>query len=288
MADSQHTAAHPGSGDADNSVEMPAPTVCPLLLALGICLVFAGLATSLVLTVVGAVLSVMAGVWWVGQLRPEAGTIREEFVPAAERPRPMVMTLGGVEEMKTGMPGSRLHLPEKMHPYSAGVRGGVVGGLAMTLPAFAYGLVSGHGPWYPINLLAGMLIFRAEDLTPEKLEQFDLLALLLGTVIHALVSVGMGLMYGVLLPMLPGRPIIWGGLVAPLLWTGAMYSFMGVLNPVLQERVYWPAFVASQFVFGLAAGLVVVRSEQVYTSPVLAGPRSRSASESSSPGQPAG
>ena len=58
--------------------------------------------------------------------------------------------------------------------------------------------------------------------------------------------------------------VVFGGVVAPLLWTGAVYSFMGVLNAALHDAVYWPAFVASQFVYGLTAGLVVVRSEQGY------------------------
>jgi hypothetical protein len=47
---------------------------------------------------------------------------------------------------------------------------------------------------------------------------------------------------------------------------------MGVVNPVLQERVDWPWFVVSQFVFGLVAAVVVVRSEMVHIPPAGAGP----------------
>jgi hypothetical protein len=75
----------------------------------------------------------------------------------------------------------------------------------------------------------------------------------------------MGLIYGVLLPMLPGRrPIFWGGIVAPFLWSGAIHAFMGVLNPALQSAVNWPSFVVAQYVFGLVCGWVVLRSEKVY------------------------
>jgi hypothetical protein len=47
---------------------------------------------------------------------------------------------------------------------------------------------------------------------------------------------------------------------------------MGIVNPVLQERVDWPWFVASQFVFGIVAAIVIVRSEEVYIPPAGKGP----------------
>jgi hypothetical protein len=159
-------------------------------------------------------------------------------------------------------------MPEKIHPYSAGAKGGLIGGVAMTLPALIYGLVSRGSLWWPINLLTGMVITlpTTPDGRPDLdyLSQFHLGLFLLALVIHAVTSVGVGLMYGVLLPMFPGRPILWGGVVAPLLWTGAIYSFMGVLNPNLRMAVYWPAFILSQFVFGVVTAIVVERSEKVY------------------------
>ncbi len=45
---------------------------------------------------------------------------------------------------------------------------------------------------------------------------------------------------------------------------------MGVVNPALQQKVSWPWFIVSQFIFGLAASVVVVRSEKVAVAP--AGP----------------
>jgi hypothetical protein len=47
---------------------------------------------------------------------------------------------------------------------------------------------------------------------------------------------------------------------------------MGVANPVLQEQVNWPWFVVSQFVFGVAAAVVVLRSEMVHIPPAGRGP----------------
>ena len=66
----------------------------------------------------------------------------------------------------------------------------------------------------------------------------------------------------------------------PLLWTAMSYGLMGVVNPVLQERVDWPWFIASQFVFGIVAAIVVVRSEQVHIPP--AGPGADANAEISS------
>ena len=33
------------------------------------------------------------------------------------------------------MPGYRLRMPEEVHPISAGIKGGIVGGLVMPMPA---------------------------------------------------------------------------------------------------------------------------------------------------------
>ena len=87
-------------------------------------------------------------------------------------------------------------------------------------------------------------------------------------------SLSFGVMLGLLLPRLPPipAPLAWGGLLMPLLWTAMSYGLMGVVNPLLQERVDWPWFIVSQFVFGLVAAIVVVRSEMVHIPPAGSGP----------------
>ena len=40
---------------------------------------------------------------------------------------------------------------------------------------------------------------------------------------------------------------------------------MGILNPVLGSHIDWIWFMASQFAFGIVAGLVVVRQSRVLT-----------------------
>jgi hypothetical protein len=44
-----------------------------------------------------------------------------------------------------------------------------------------------------------------------------------------------------------------------------------VLNPMLREAVNWPSFIAAQFLYGIVVGMVVVRSEKVYSKEVFAG-----------------
>ena len=84
----------------------------------------------------------------------------------------------------------------------------------MPIPALAYGLISGHGLWFPINLLAGMVIPGIGGATAAELEQFRWGSLILAIVIHATFSVGFGLLFGVVsptLPPIPGGPVIAGG-----------------------------------------------------------------------------
>lgn len=249
--------------DMHDRVHLPAPTPWPLVLALGITLGAAGLITNLAFCAVGAVLIVAAIAGWIGELATDRGSIDVAWLPADERTAEVLPAQVQVETLLPGAPGHRLRVPEMVHPYSAGVRGGLVGGVAMAVTALAYGVVSGHGVWYPINLLAAMVLTGLADKTTAELEQYSAAALAAGAAIHLLTSLAVGLCYGIILPTLPRWPMLWGGLAAPLLWTGATYGFMGILNPVMNARVEWTWFFVSQFVFGLTAGAVVARSEKV-------------------------
>jgi len=89
--------------------------------------------------------------------------------------------------------------------------------------------------------------------------------LVLATIIHGAGSALVGLLYGVTLPMFPRRPMLLGGILAPLFWSGILYTELGIINPTLQGRIDWKWFMASQFAFGLTAGFVVARHERIYT-----------------------
>jgi uncharacterized membrane protein YagU involved in acid resistance len=261
---------HESEVDPD-SVHLPRPTVAPLVLSLGMALIAAGVATGPAFLVVGAVVLACGLASWVGELLPGRGHVAEPLVAPSLRAKPVRSVPGAVRRLEEGMPGYRMRLPATVHPISAGLKGGIVGGLVMPLPALAYGLLSGHGPWYPVNLLAGMGIPGVDGLTVAELEQFRPTLLVVATVIHAINSVIFGVIYGVLLPTLPAipRPIAWAGLLMPLIWTAVSYGLMKVVNPLMNQRVDWPWFIASQFCFGVTAAALVLRSR--WLPPVVAG-----------------
>jgi hypothetical protein len=217
-----------------------------------------GWALSYAILIVGAIILLAGLIGWIGQLLPGQGHLHEERVEPSQRPRPVMAQPGTVQELVAGVPGYRLRLPVEVHPISAGVWGGMVGGLLMPLPALLWGLVSGHGIWYPVNLLAGMVLPGVGSMTDPELEQFRAGLLLAGVVIHTVFCVILGLCYGVLLPTLPDVPsaIAWGGLLMPLLWTAVSFLTMRFVNPVLERGVAWPWFVASQFVYGIVSASV--------------------------------
>jgi hypothetical protein len=242
-------------------IEMPRPTTAPMILALGIVLLGAGVALSLALSVVGAVIFLVGLAAWIGDLLPGRGHSHVQALPPECRPRPIAASPGTVEQLQAGMPGYRMRLPLKVHPISAGIKGGLLGGLLMPIPALLWGLISGHGIWYPVNLLAGMVI-ALDDRPVAELERFHFSLFLAGFVIHAVMSAAMGLIYGVLLPTLPyiHRSLAWGGLLMPMLWTAVSFPLMSIVNPVLHRGVSWPWFILSQFLFGVVAGPVVMQA----------------------------
>jgi hypothetical protein len=251
-------------------IEMPLPTVWPIVLSFGVALAATGVATSPVLSIVGAVLLVFGLGGWAGQLLPGRGHMHLEYIPSERRPPAVAAPPGSVGQLRPGMVGYRFRLPEKMHPISAGIRGGIVGGLVMPIPALAYGLISGNGIWFPVNLLAGMVL-PMHDVTLEQLRPFNLVAFVVALCIHAMMSVTLGLLYGVLLPTMPrvrGGKALWGGVLMPVLWTGITHSLMGAVNPTMQAYVDWRYFLVSQVVFGIAASIVVLRSQKITIEPL--------------------
>ena len=238
-----------------------------------------GVALNLAMLEVGVLILLTGLAIWIGSLLPGRGHFHEERTGPDRQPQPIVPTAGAVAHLETGMPGYRMRLPLKVHPISAGIKGGILGGLLMPIPALTWGLLSGHGLLYPINLLAGMVFAGVEDMTVQDLEQFHFSLLLVAIVIHAVMSLILGLIYGVLLPTLPairGGQIGWGGVLMPLLWTGFSHSLMGVVNPLLQEKVDWIWFAVSQFVFGVTAAMVVIRTEKIAVPPAGTGPDTES------------
>jgi hypothetical protein len=255
----------PSARTDGEAIELAAPTVWPMVLALGITLICAGLITNLAVSVVGVVLALGAAVGWWRQVLPEEQVELVPLRPLSERARPIIPSPAGVERLTLGEGGHRVRIPVEVQPLSAGIKGGIVGGAAMAVIALLYGLLFQQSLWYPINLLSAAAMPRMAQADTATLRAFSGPALLIGIAAHGAISVLAGLLYAVILPMLPRRHMLWGGLVAPLLWTGFLWAVLGVIDPALNARVDWTWFIASQIAFGLATGFVVSRAQPVAT-----------------------
>jgi hypothetical protein len=254
----------PGRGQS-KVIFIPSPTAWPLFLAFGAALMFGGLVTNLIITAIGAVVAVVAVAGWFRQVFPY-----ERHTEVVIHPTPVVVESArrSVDRVHVGQP-HRGYLPLETYPVLAGVKGGIGGGIAMVIPALLYGLIAQHSIWYPINLLGGAGVANWRNPTTADIAAFHWQGLAVASVIHIATCLLVGLLYGAMLPMMPRRPIVLGGVVAPLLWTGLLYSTINSINPVLAERISWSWFLVSQFTFGIVAGLIVSRAERIPTAQSL-------------------
>src|SRR5271155_2661084 len=243
-------------------IEVPAPTAWPFVLAFGFTLMFAGLLTSVSVSVLGIVLAVAGCVGWFRELLP---CEHEETVPIVFEEHRITTERRVVERLPVAADQLRVWLPVHTYPISAGVKGGLAGSVAMAVLACAYGLLKAGSIWYPINLLAAAVYAQSLKLGPAQLSSFHGDSFAIAVMLHGLVSVLVGLLYGAMLPMFPRRPIVLGGLIAPVLWSGLLYTMLGLLNPLLATHIDWFWFVASQVAFGIVAGLVVMRQQSFPT-----------------------
>lgn len=246
-------------------IEMPAATAWPILLAFGVTLCFASLVTSAGVGFAGFVLVFCGISGWARQVLPNE---RHEMVPVAARrfvparPRTRVAHIA-VSEVH------RAFLPVESYPVVSGLRGGVAGGVVMIFPALLYGLLAHHSIWYAVNLLGGAGVGNWANATTADIAAFHWKGLITATIIHSAICTLIGLLYGAMLPMWPRRPILLGGIVAPLLWTGLIHSILGFVNPAFNARIAWGWFTLSEILFGIVAGIVVTRSGKIRTHQTL-------------------
>ena len=256
MSETEHVSTHEG-------IELPAPTTWPVYFAFGIALLFAGLVTHELVSWVGIAAALAGAVGWWRQVLPHE---HEEFVPlqpAVERPSTAEPRPASVEHLTAGEDSHRMRLPLEVRPLASGLRGALAGAVAMAVVACGYGLIAHGSIWLPINLLAGALLPAVQQADIEQLRAFHATGLAVATVMHVTLSLLVGLVYAALLPMLPDRPLLWGGIVAPLVWTSVAWSSLWILNPALEQYINWGWFTVSQIAFGLAAGAAIARVEPV-------------------------
>jgi hypothetical protein len=244
------------------TLPMPAPTAWPVCLAFGITLLFAGLVTSVSISVLGAILSIAAAMGWARNVLPREA---HESVAVVAETVWIATPRREVAHFEIPIPVKRVWLPLEIYPVSAGLKGGLAGSVAMAAFAMLYGLLNQGSIWYSINLLVAGFFPAAVDATTAQIAAFHAKALFIAIPIHLITSLLVGLLYGAITPMFPRRPILIGGVVAPGVWSGLLYTTLDWINPVLNHRIDWRWFLLSQVGFGIVAGIVVSRQERVRT-----------------------
>lgn len=239
----------------NRSIHLPAPTAWPILLALGLTLIFASFVTNLAIGALGILLTIVSSVGWFRDVLPheahEEVEVTDEFIlllPAHEK-------VARIQMDET----HRAQLPLETFSISSGIKGGIAGGIAMVIPAEIYGIVRFHSIWYVVNLLGGAGVGNWVNPSVEEMKHFRFTAFVTANIIQGATTLLVGLLYGAMLPIWPKRPILLGGLIAPVIWTGLLYSTLDMVNPFLAQRIDWWSFAASQVIFGLVAGYTVTK-----------------------------
>ena len=247
-----------------DTVEVPASTPWPFVTAFGLALLFAGLVTSLAVSVVGAVVLLCGAVGWFRVVMP----VQQEESVKVVRTLSATVTSSTrrVDHLQPGAGGHRIRIPVQVHPYSAGLLGGAFGGVGMAIIACLYGFLAHGSIWYPVNLLAAAALPSLTDAGPEVLNTFQLTGFIVALLTHVIFSLFVGLMFAAILPMMPSRfTAFWGSFLAPVLWTALIASTLQLINPALNSKIAWGWFIASQIAYGLIAGYIVAHSKWVET-----------------------
>ena len=242
-------------------IELPSSTPWPMVLALGIALTLTGMVTSGFVSLLGLLLVVMGSIGWFSQVLPHE--VHESVAVLTEEVQ--ILT---TRTMAGRLPRDEMHrkiLPIESFHITSGLKGGIAGGIAMTIPAALFSLLRFHSIWYAMNLLAAGGFPEWVGASNAFLSEFHLRGLMAALVIHGVTSLLVGLLYGAVLPMFPKYPILTAGLLVPMFFSGILYSVIGIVSPILNQRIDWFWFVISQVAFGLVCGYVVNLQTKVRT-----------------------
>lgn len=156
-----------------------------------------------------------------------------------------------------------LSIPSHVYPVRAGMMGGALGGVAMAAAAMIYGGIWHGSPWLPINVVAATFLRDLQSASPEQLAQFNATALMIGGIMHVILSLSLGVLFVLLLPTLPGTPVFWAITIGPLLWVVATVITLPLINPLGERIIDWPSFIVAHLAYGLVLGFHVVGTPKV-------------------------
>ncbi len=253
------------SDQAENGIELPAPTAWPMVLAGGVALLGAGYLMHPMLAIVGVAAVLLGCAGWFRDVLPVE---REQVVPVVEQP-PVAPSPRRVLALPVGTDAHRMRVPLEVYPYAVGLKAGLAGGAAMAIVGCTFGLLTHGSIWYPINLFAAAGSARLTQAGTGELARFSAGGLILASVPHLSLSVLIGILYAALLPIFSRRPMLTAWLFIPVLMSGITWALLRAVNPLLNERIEWIWFIASQVAFGVLAGWVVSRTEPIATAQSL-------------------
>ena len=177
-----------------NVIQLPRPTAWPLVLALGISLIMAGMVTNIAVGILGLVLSIAGAS--AGSSRC-CRTRRTKTSPSSRRGDHRSSTARTLMERQPVIPRATRRArscPSKPSSITTGIRGGIAGGTAMVVPATLFSLLKYHSLWYSVNLLAAGGFVSWAGASDAFLSQFHLQGVLAGFLIQGFVSLLVGLL----------------------------------------------------------------------------------------------
>jgi hypothetical protein len=138
-----------------------------------------------------------------------------------------------------------------------GAIAGLAGGVAMAVVAALLSASLGQDIWHEPKRIA-VIVYGPSALAASG---FDPGPVLVGTLIHLLVSALLGAIFGIVtrrwlhLTSDFGTPVMAGLVYGLLIWMVAYFVALPLLNPSLLE-VYTPAFIIQHVAYGVVLGLV--------------------------------
>ena len=156
----------------NETIEMPEPTAIPFFVSVAMAMMGVGIMTSLLISLAGLVILLAMIAKWSGIIAHGAGEIEVPLVPPDMRAKKVLPSTRKIAQAEVGHPSHRGVYPIRVRPYRHGLVAGAIGGCVMAVVAMTWGLFSGYGIWFPVNLLGSIILTDLGDQPIETLGVF--------------------------------------------------------------------------------------------------------------------
>ena len=208
-----------------DNVSLPAPTAWPFVTAFGLALLAAGLVTQAVISVVGLILAVRGAVGWFRDVLPVEQHELVRVRPLEQRARPITPAPRAVQQLNPASQATGFVFRRRFIPTRRALRAALLA--ASRWRSWPASMVSLRTAASGIRLTCWLRPLCPPWLKPTspQLTAFNGTGFIVALISHGVFSILVGLLFAVLLPMLPSRrAAFWGSLVSPLLWSGLIWA----------------------------------------------------------------